>query len=82
MFFRNNKDARSLYILGSNVVSPERFENVPAIVVGLPEMDKPKVTDAADLAQYQALVGANVEKLTTSYYEFLPKWGVHTTAPG
>jgi hypothetical protein len=38
------------------------------------DMDKPKVTDAADLAQYQALVGASVEKLTTSYYEFLPKW--------
>jgi hypothetical protein len=38
------------------------------------DMDKPKVTDAADLAQYQALVGANVEKLTTAYYEFMPKW--------
>jgi hypothetical protein len=38
------------------------------------DMDKPKVSDAADLAQYQALVGASVEKLTTAYYEFLPKW--------
>jgi hypothetical protein len=37
------------------------------------DMDKPKVTDAADLAQYQALVGASVEKLTTAYYEYLPK---------
>jgi hypothetical protein len=38
------------------------------------DLDKPKVSDAADLAQYQTLVGASVEKLVTSYWEFQPKW--------
>jgi hypothetical protein len=38
------------------------------------DMDKPSVTDAADLAQYTKAVAPYVEKLTSSYYEFLPKW--------
>ncbi len=37
------------------------------------DMDTPTVTDAADLAEYQKAVGAAVEKLTTAYYEYLPK---------
>jgi hypothetical protein len=38
------------------------------------DMDNPSVTDAADLEQYKKVVGPYVEKLTTAYYEFLPKW--------
>jgi hypothetical protein len=37
--FTNSNEARSLYILGSNVVSPERLGNVAFITVGLPECD-------------------------------------------
>jgi hypothetical protein len=38
------------------------------------DFDKPTVTDADDLAQYQKLVGASVDHLVTSYYEFMPNW--------
>jgi hypothetical protein len=38
------------------------------------DFDKPSVSDAADLAEYQKVVGASVERLVTTYYEFLPKW--------
>lgn len=38
------------------------------------DFDKPSVSDADDLAQYQKLVGGSVEKLETSYWEDLPKW--------
>jgi hypothetical protein len=38
------------------------------------DMDKPSVTDEADLAQYNKVIGPYVEKMTASYYEFLPEW--------
>jgi hypothetical protein len=38
------------------------------------DMDKPSVTDEADLAQYIKVIAPYVEKLTSAYYEFLPKW--------
>jgi len=37
------------------------------------DMDKPAVSDEADLAEYQKTAGAYVESLTTRYYEFLPR---------
>jgi len=37
-------------------------------------MDKPSVTDAADLEQYKKVIAPYVEKLTAAYYEFMPKW--------
>ncbi len=38
------------------------------------DMDKPSVTDAADLEEYNKVVGPYVEKVISAYYEFLPKW--------
>jgi hypothetical protein len=38
------------------------------------DMDKPSVPDAADLEEYKKVVAPYVEKVTASYYEFLPKW--------
>jgi hypothetical protein len=38
------------------------------------DLDKPSVSDAADLEQYRKLIAPYVDKLTSSYYEFLPKW--------
>jgi hypothetical protein len=54
-------------------------ENTGSYIVGRfglhwADMDKPSVTDAADLEQYKKVVGPYVEKVTASYYEFLPKW--------
>jgi hypothetical protein len=38
------------------------------------DMDKPSVPDAADLEEYRKLISPYVEKLTSAYYEALPKW--------
>jgi hypothetical protein len=37
------------------------------------DLDKPSVSDAADLDQYNKVVGSYVQSLVTRYYEFLPK---------
>ncbi len=37
------------------------------------DYDKPVVTDEADLAEFQKVVGNYVESVTTRYYEFMPK---------
>ena len=37
------------------------------------DMDKPAITDEADLAEFQKVVGTYVDSVTTRYYEFLPK---------
>jgi hypothetical protein len=37
------------------------------------DMDKPSVPEAADLEQYNKLVAPYVEKVTSTFYEFLPK---------
>jgi len=38
------------------------------------DLDKPSVPDAADLEQYRKGIGPYVERLTSAYYEYLPKW--------
>ena len=43
------------------------------------DMDKPSVSDEADLVEYTKAIGPYVEKLTTSYYEFLPEWSNPST---
>jgi hypothetical protein len=37
------------------------------------DLDKPPVTDEADLAEFQKVVGAYVDSLVTRYYDYLPK---------
>jgi hypothetical protein len=37
------------------------------------DFDHPSVSDAADLEEFNKVIGNAVESLTTSYYEFLPK---------
>jgi hypothetical protein len=37
------------------------------------DFDTPSVTDAADLEQYNKVVSAYVERLSTAYYEYMPK---------
>ena len=54
-------------------------ENMGTYIVGRfgmhwADMDKPSVSDAADLEQYKKVIAPYVEKLTAAYYEFLPKW--------
>ena len=52
----------------------ELYENGLWMVGQLADMDKPSVTDAADLEQYKKVIAPYVEKLTAAYYEFMPKW--------
>ena len=53
-------------------------ENTGAYLVGRfrqhwADFDKPAISDEADLAQFQKIVGAYVDSVITRYYEFLPK---------
>jgi hypothetical protein len=71
---KQQKDKDALFV--SEVLTGE---NTGSYIVGRfgmhwADMDKPSVTDAADLEQYRKVIGPYVEKLTTAYYEFLPKW--------
>ena len=69
---QKDKDA----LLVSEVLSGEHMGTYIVGRFGLhwADMDKPSVPDAADLEQYRKLIAPYVEKLTSSYYEFLPKW--------
>jgi hypothetical protein len=69
---QNDKDA----LLVSEVLSGE---NMGTYIVGRfglhwADMDKPSVSDAADLEEYTKVVAPYVGKLTSTYYEFLPDW--------
>ena len=71
---KQQKDKDALFV--SEVLTGE---NMGTYIVGRfgmhwADMDKPTVSDAADLEQYKKLIGSYVEKLTSAYYEFLPKW--------
>lgn len=70
---KQQKDKNALLV--SEVLTGE---NMGSYIVGRfgmhwGDMDKPSVTDAADLEEYKKAVGAYVDKLSSSYYEFLPK---------
>jgi hypothetical protein len=76
---KQQKDKDALFV--SEVLTGE---NMGTYIVGRfgmhwADMDKPSVSDAADLEQYKKLIGPYVEKLTATYYEFLPKWSNPST---
>jgi hypothetical protein len=76
---KQQKDKDPLYV--SEVITGE---NMGTYIVGRfgmhwADMDKPTVSDAADLEQYRKLIAPYVDKLTASYYEFLPKWSNPST---
>jgi hypothetical protein len=71
---KQQKDKDALFV--SEVLTGE---NMGSYIVGRfgmhwADMDKPSVTDAADLEQYRKSVFPYVEKVTSAYYEDLPKW--------
>ena len=37
------------------------------------DFDKPAISDEADVAEFEKVVGASVESIVTRYYEFMPK---------
>jgi hypothetical protein len=37
------------------------------------DFDKPAISDEADLAEFQKVVGSSVESIVTRYYEYMPK---------
>jgi len=69
---KQQKDSQPLYVFQTLT-----GEHAGTYVVGRvghwADFDAPSVTDAADLAEYQKAIGTYVEKLTTTYYEFLSK---------
>ena len=71
---KQQKDKDALYV--SEVLTGEHTGTYIVGRFGMhwADMDKPSVTDAADMEEYNKAVGPYVEKLTAAYYEFLPKW--------
>ena len=76
---KQQKDKDALFV--SEVLTGQ---NMGTYIVGRfgmhwADMDKPSVSDGADLEQYKKLISPYVEKLSATYYEFLPKWSNPST---
>jgi hypothetical protein len=71
---KQQKDAQGLYVFETLTGEHTGTYIVGRLGLHWADFDHPTVTDAADLEQYQKLVGASVDKLVTQYYEFMPKW--------
>lgn len=71
---KQQKDKDALYV--SQVLTGEHMGTYIVGRFGMhwADMDNPSVSDAADLEQYTKLISQYVEKLTSGYYEMLPKW--------
>jgi hypothetical protein len=76
---KQQKDTQGLYVFETLTGEGTGTYIVARFGQHWTDFDKPSVPDAADLEQYQKLVGNAVEKLTTSYYEDLPKWSNPST---
>lgn len=76
---KQQKDTQALYVFETLTGEDTGTYLVARFDQHWPDFDKPSVPDAADLEQYQKLVGNSVERLTTSYYEDLPKWSNPST---
>lgn len=76
---KQQKDKEALFV--SEVLTGEHMGGYIVGRFGLhwADMDKPSVPDAADLEQYRKSIAPYVEKVTASYYEFLPKWSNPST---
>jgi hypothetical protein len=71
---KQQKDKEALLV--SEVLTGE---NMGTYIVGRfdqhwADMDKPSVTDTADREQFNKVISPYVEKVTSAYYEYLPKW--------
>jgi hypothetical protein len=76
---KQQKDAQALYVFETLTGDRTGTYIVGRLGQHWADFDNPSVTAAADLATYQQLIGASVEKLVTAYYEFLPKWSNPST---
>jgi len=70
---KQQKDSQPLFVL--QILTGE---HMGSYVVGRfgqhwADFDKPSVPDAADLDEYNKVVASYVEKITSSYFEYLPK---------
>jgi hypothetical protein len=76
---KQQKDKDPLFV--SEVITGEHMGTYIVGRFGMhwADMDKPSVSDAADLAEYEKAIAPYVEKLTASYYEYLPKWSNPST---
>jgi hypothetical protein len=71
---KQQKDTQGLYVFETITGENTGTYMVARFGQHWTDFDKPSVPDAADLEQYQKLIGNSVEKLVTAYYEDLPKW--------
>jgi hypothetical protein len=76
---KQQNDAQALYVFETRTGERSGTYLVGRLGQHWADFDKPAVTDAADLAEYQKVVGASVEKIVSVYYEFLPKWSNPST---
>jgi hypothetical protein len=70
---KQQKDTQPLYVFETLTGERSGTYLVGRLGQHWADMDTPSVTDAADLAEFNKVVGASVEKLVVAYYEFLPK---------
>jgi hypothetical protein len=71
---KQQKDTQPLYV--SEILTGEHTGQYIVGQFGLhwADLDKPSVPESADMEEYLKVVGPSVEKMTASYYEFLPDW--------
>ena len=71
---KQQKDSQALYVFETLTGEDTGTYMIARFDLHWADMDKPSVPDAADLEQYQKLIGGSVEKLVAAYYEDLPDW--------
>ncbi|MGA8409198.1 MAG: hypothetical protein WB680_18635 [Candidatus Acidiferrales bacterium] len=71
---KQQKDTQGLYVFQTLTGDDTGTYLIARFGQHWPDFDKPSVPDAADLEQYEKLIGGAVEKLTASYYEDLAKY--------
>lgn len=76
---KQQKDTQALYVFETLTGERTGTYIVGRLGQHWADFDNPAVTDAADLAEYQKVIGASVEKLVSAYYELLPKWSNPST---
>ena len=70
---KQQKDTQALYVFETLTGERTGTYTVGRLGQHWADMDTPSVTDAADLAEYQKVIGGSVDKLVTAYYEYMPK---------
>ncbi len=76
---KQQKDTQPLYVFETLTGERTGTYLVGRLGQHWADLDTPSVTDAADLAEYQKAIGVYVDKLVTTYYEYMPKVSIPPT---